>query len=110
MLVELHQFDADDRRSVVVRTQGEPWLPGSVPGLSVLPLHEFRREHVALVRWAPRTQFNRHAHDGGEEIFVLERVFRDERGAYPAGSWLRSPHLSTHMPFTEAKGRPTSAS
>ena len=25
----------------------------------------------------------------------------DEYGIYPKGSWIRSPHLSTHFPFVE---------
>jgi hypothetical protein len=25
-------------------------------------------------------------------------------GAYPAGTWIRSPHMSHHRPFTEAEG------
>ena len=58
-------------------------------------------EHVALVRWAPHTRFQPHRHWGGEEILVLEGVFRDEHGEYPAGSWLRSPHLSRHFPFVD---------
>jgi len=104
LLVKLHQFAAGDAERVVVQTTRMPWLPGSAPGLSVLPLHEFGDEHVALVRWEPHTRFQRHSHWGGEEIFVLEGVFRDEHGDYPAGSWLRSPHLSTHTPFTAAEG------
>jgi hypothetical protein len=28
---------------------------------------------------------------GGEEILVLDGVFQDEQGSYPAGSWLRNP-------------------
>jgi anti-sigma factor ChrR (cupin superfamily) len=75
-----------------------------VPGLKVMPLHEFGAEHVALVKWAPNTRFNLHQHWGGEEILVLEGVFCDEHGAYPAGSWLRSPHLSKHQPFTGPEG------
>ena len=31
---------------------------------------------------------------------MLEGVFRDESGVYPTGSWLRSPHLSQHKPFS----------
>jgi anti-sigma factor ChrR (cupin superfamily) len=27
-------------------------------------------------------------------------VFEDEHGRYPAGSWIRSPHLSAHQPFS----------
>jgi anti-sigma factor ChrR (cupin superfamily) len=75
-----------------------------MPGLTVLPLHEHDPEHVALVRWAPSTRFRRHRHWGGEEILVLDGVFEDEHGTYPKGSWLRSPHLSEHDPFTGLDG------
>jgi anti-sigma factor ChrR (cupin superfamily) len=69
-----------------------------------MPLHNFNTEHAALVKWAPNTTFNPHQHWGGEEIVVLEGVFHDEFGAYPKGSWLRSPHLSQHAPFTKDEG------
>ena len=75
-----------------------------MPGLSVLPLHEYDGVSTALVRWAPDTQFNRHIHVGGEEILVLEGLFCDEYGQYPAGSWIRSPRYSQHIPFTKAEG------
>jgi anti-sigma factor ChrR (cupin superfamily) len=39
-------------------------------------------------------------HHGGEEILVLEGTFEDEMGRYPKGTWIRSPHLSTHAPFS----------
>ena len=58
-------------------------------------------ENVALVRWAPGTKFAQHAHWGGEEIFVIEGTFQDEHGDYPAGSWIRSPHLSQHNPWSD---------
>ena len=35
-----------------------------------MPLHEYKSEHVALVKWDPCTVFNTHSHWGGEEIFV----------------------------------------
>jgi len=85
---------------VVVNTREAAWYPGLVPGLSVIPLHSFEGQHTALVRWAPGTFFNPHRHFGGEEIFVVEGVFEDEHGRYPVGSWLRSPHLSQHQPFS----------
>ena len=80
------------------------WRQGMVPGLKVTSLHEGLTKHTALVRWAPDTRFNPHTHVGGEEILVLAGVFRDEHGAYPAGTWIRSPHMSHHRPFTEAEG------
>lgn len=80
------------------------WRQGMVPGLKVTSLHQGLTKHTALVRWAPDTRFNPHTHVGGEEIFVVEGVFRDEHGAYPTGSWIRSPHLSSHRPFTGPEG------
>jgi len=34
----------------------------------------------------------------------LARGFGREHGAYPAGTWIRSPHMSHHRPFTESEG------
>ncbi|MBV1873223.1 MAG: cupin domain-containing protein [Gammaproteobacteria bacterium] len=104
IFVKLQQFDEADTQQKVIDTQTQSWRPGLVDGLSVMPLHEFGSEHVALVKWAPNTQFNAHQHWGGEEIFVLEGTFHDEHGSYPQGSWLRNPHLSRHKPFTKENG------
>jgi len=98
IFVKLFQFAADDGEKVVIDTRRAAWHPGLVEGLSVQPLHSHGTEHVALVRWAPGTVFNRHTHWGGEEIYVIDGVFEDEFGRYPAGTWLRSPHLSSHAP------------
>ena len=101
IFVKLRQFQAGDDAQIVIDTSSAAFRPGLVPGLSVLPLHEYGSEHVALVRWAPGTRFQAHTHWGGEEILVLEGTFSDEYGDYPAGSWLRSPHLSRHQPFSD---------
>ena len=101
ILVKLHQFAEDDTAHFSVDTKTAAFRPGLVEGLSVLPLHTASNENVALVRWAPGTKFTPHQHWGGEEIFVLEGTFQDEHGDYPAGSWLRSPHLSTHAPWSD---------
>ncbi|MET1219260.1 MAG: cupin domain-containing protein [Glaciecola sp.] len=104
ILVKLQQFQKTDTQSVCIDTQQMPWRQGLVEGLSVMPLHTFGTESVALVKWAPNTVFKPHQHWGGEEIFVLSGTFYDEHGAYPTGSWLRSPHLSQHHPFTKDDG------
>lgn len=101
ILVKLWQMDAADQQRVVVDTPRSPWLPGLVSGLQVMPLHSYGTETVALVNWAPGTQFQTHRHWGGEEIFVLEGVFADEFGSYPAGTWIRNPPDSVHTPFSE---------
>jgi len=104
LLVKLWQFCPGDAESVQIDTRTAHWYQGMVPGLTVLPLHEFNGVNTALVRWAPDTVFNRHIHPGGEEIFVLEGVFHDEYGSYPAGAWIRSPRYSQHTPFTKSEG------
>jgi anti-sigma factor ChrR (cupin superfamily) len=100
LFVKLRHLDPADLTRVVIDTANATWFPGLVPGLSVLPLDEFATQHTALVRWAPNTFFNPHRHAGGEEIFVIDGVFEDELGRYESGSWLRSPHMSQHQPFS----------
>lgn len=102
LFVKLRQVEELDLARVVVRPSDQRWQAGLVDGLEVLALDQFGTTHVALVRWAPGTFFNKHQHFGGEEIFVLQGTFQDEYGSYPAGSWIRSPHMSTHRPFSEA--------
>ena len=99
--VKLRHMQTADSKRIVIDTTQATWLPGVVPGLSVIPLAEFETQHTALVKWSPGTYFKRHRHFGGEEIFVLDGVFQDEHASYSAGSWIRSPHLSAHQPFSE---------
>ncbi len=104
LFVKLWQFTEGDDEVVRIDTRQARWHPGLVPGLSVQPLHEHAGVSTALVRWAPDTRFNPHSHPGGEEIYVLEGVFQDEHGRYPAHTWLRSPRWSQHTPFTGPEG------
>lgn len=100
LFIKRYPFDADDTDVERIDQAASPWVPGLVPGLSVMPLHQHRHEQAALVRWKPGTYFQPHAHVGGEEILVLSGVFEDEHGRYPTGTWIRSPHLSRHKPFS----------
>ena len=100
ILVKLHQFLAGDNRHASVDTNAEPWQAGN-GNLKVMPLHNFESESVALVKWPAGERFQPHRHMGGEEIYVIEGEFIDEHGHYPAGSWIRSPHMSQHNPYVE---------
>jgi hypothetical protein len=46
---------------------------------------------TAVVRYEPHARFPTHDHPEGEEIFVLEGVFSDEHGNWPAGTFLLNP-------------------
>ena len=104
ILVKLRQFKSGDNTTIVKDTLKSNWLQGLVPGLKVMPLHSFQTEHAAMVKWEPNTQFNAHKHWGGEEIYVVKGIFYDQFGSYPKGTWIRSPHLSEHKPFTKNEG------
>ena len=104
LLVKLRQFDPMDNKQVIINTNNEPWLPGLVQGLKVMPLHNYEYESTALVKWDSNTEFSFHQHHGGEEIFVLKGTFYDEFGKYPEQTWIRSPHMSKHKPFTLSDG------
>jgi len=45
---------------------------------------------------ATNIQFDAHTHGGGEEFVVFVGVSSDEHGDDPAGTWVRSQHLSKH--------------
>jgi len=104
LFVKLWQFAPGDTQPLRVDTRSAAWRQGLVPGLSVMPLHEHDGISTALVRWAPQTRFNPHVHPGGEEILVLQGLFLDDQGEYPAGTWLRSPRWSRHAPYTSDEG------
>jgi anti-sigma factor ChrR (cupin superfamily) len=99
LFVKLRHLGPNQQHREVIDTTQTPWLQGLVPGLKVMPLMQ-QGTGSTLVRWAPQTFFNPHRHFGGEEIFVVDGVFEDEHGRYPKGSWIRSPHMSQHQPFS----------
>lgn len=56
---------------------------------------------TSLVRYQPGAEFPSHDHPEGEEILVLEGVFSDEHGHWPAGSYLLNPEGFRHQPWSE---------
>lgn len=55
---------------------------------------------TSVVRYEPRSTFHAHDHPEGEEILVLEGVFSDEHGDWPAGTYLLNPEGFRHAPFS----------
>jgi len=100
IFVKLEHFSPEDSRKMVFNTHQATMQPG-IGNLRVLSLHSFQTEHTALVYWPAGERFQPHQHWGGEEILVLKGEFIDEHGRYPKGTWIRSPHLSSHYPYVE---------
>ena len=57
-----------------------------------------------VVQHAASSRFDAHMYPGGGEILVLEGLFQDEAGDYPAGTWLRNPRWSRHTPHSGPEG------
>ncbi|HZV08250.1 MAG TPA: cupin domain-containing protein [Novosphingobium sp.] len=77
------------------------WVPSPAPGVERRMLFRQGGEKAratSIVRYAPGSRFAAHSHPGGEEFLVLEGTFQDERGDYPAGSYVRNPPDSSHAP------------
>ena len=97
-------LNMDFSQRVVIETHSMAWLPSPAKGVERKPLARADAESghaTSIVRYEKGARFNSHPHPYGEEILVLEGVFSDEHGDYPAGTYIRNPHGSTHAPFSE---------
>src|SRR5690348_9352525 len=82
------RLNADFRARAVMRAADAVWTPSPAPGVTRRMLDRIGGEvarATSIVRYAPGSRFPVHRHDGGEEFFVLEGVFSDAAGDYPAG-------------------------
>src|SRR5262249_42032435 len=78
-----------------------PWVPSPMAGVERRMLDRIGDEvarATSIVRYAAGSRFSPHTHGGGEEFLVLEGVFQDEHGEFPAGSYIRNPPTSRHTP------------
>ncbi len=92
------------KESVVINTNQQDWNASPMNGVWRKPLAREAAEQghaTSVVRFEPGSYFSPHTHPMGEEILVLEGVFSDEHGDYPAGFYLRHPPGSTHKPFSK---------
>jgi len=93
----------DDRR-LVVRAAAMAWQPSPHEGVWRKRLHHVgpaeQGQVTSVVRFDPGARFAPHDHPEGEEILVLEGVFSDHTGDWPAGSYLLNPEGFQHEPFS----------
>ena len=99
------RINADFTKRASVHAGESEWVKSPMPGVERRMLDRVGDEvarATSIVRYAPRTAFSPHSHQGGEEFFVLDGIFQDERGDYPAGSYVRNPPTSCHTPRSQA--------
>ena len=91
-------------QQVVIETERQPWQQSPSHGVLRKPLarEEAEQGHAtSIVCYQPGASFSEHGHPKGEEILVLDGVFSDHTGDYPAGSYLRNPPGFTHSPYSQ---------
>jgi quercetin dioxygenase-like cupin family protein len=95
------RINDDLSKPVIVHAAKLDWVPSPAAGVDRRMLFRVGGEvarATSIVRYAPGSAFPRHTHSGGEEILVLDGVFQDEHGDYPAGSYFRNPPGTSHIP------------
>ncbi len=88
----------------MVRTGEMDWVPSPMAGVDRRMLDRIGDEvarATSIVRYAAGSHFSEHTHSGGEEFIVLEGVFQDEHGDYPAGTYVRNPIGTHHIPRSD---------
>ncbi|MFT4806785.1 MAG: anti-sigma factor ChrR (cupin superfamily) [Glaciecola sp.] len=96
---------ADFSKREIVHSASMSWVDSPMKGVARRPLDRVGEEvarATSVVRYAPDSQFSPHIHSGGEEFIVLDGVFQDEHGDYPAGTYVRNPPQSSHTPGSNA--------
>ena len=95
------ELNADFTQRVILHSHDIPWKASPMAGVDRRMLDRIGGEvarATSIVRYAPGSQFSAHTHTGGEEFIVLEGVFQDEHGDYPAGTYVRNPPTTSHTP------------
>jgi anti-sigma factor ChrR (cupin superfamily) len=97
-------LNMDFSQVACLRPDEQEWITSPADGVSRVHLERTEEESghtTSLVKFEAGSYFPQHSHPNGEEVFVLEGVFSDEEGDYPAGTYIRNPPGSTHKPFTK---------
>ena len=98
----MNSINADFGQFVHLATNDMPWAPSPSATvwrkrLDLTGASESSRV-TSIVRYDAASAFPSHPHPNGEEILVLDGVFSDQHGDYPAGSFLLNPEGFDHAP------------
>ncbi len=98
------ELNSDFSRRVIVHAEQLEWQASPMAGVDRRMLDRIGGEvarATTIVRYAPGSKFSAHTHTGGEEFIVLDGIFQDEHGDFPAGTYVRNPPTSSHTPGSD---------
>ncbi|EFL89954.1 cupin domain-containing protein [Ahrensia sp. R2A130] len=94
-------LNSDFSKRAIVHAGSMDWKASPMPGVDRRMLDRMGGEvarATSIVRYAAGSHFSEHTHTGGEEFLVLDGVFQDEHGDFPAGTYVRNPPTTAHTP------------
>eukprot|EP01059_Diplonema_ambulator_P005923 TRINITY_DN15691_c0_g1_i2.p1 TRINITY_DN15691_c0_g1~~TRINITY_DN15691_c0_g1_i2.p1 ORF type:complete len:319 (+),score=52.63 TRINITY_DN15691_c0_g1_i2:568-1524(+) len=98
------ELNSDLSKGVVVESGSVEWVGSQMKGVERRML-ERKGDEVAvcatIVKYERESYYDEHGHDEGEEFLVLEGIFSDNYGDFPAGTYVRNPPGSRHKPHTK---------
>ncbi len=98
------ELNADFDARAIVRSEDIAWQASPMKGVDRRMLDRIGGEvarATTIVRYAAGSSFSEHTHSGGEEFIVLDGVFQDDYGDFPAGTYVRNPPTTAHTPRSE---------
>ncbi|MEL7099292.1 MAG: cupin domain-containing protein [Pseudomonadota bacterium] len=98
------ELNANFDARVVMHSEDLEWVASPMVGVDRRMLDRIGDEvarATTIVRYAPGSHFSEHTHTGGEEFIVLDGIFQDEHGDFPAGTYVRNPPTSAHTPRSD---------
>jgi hypothetical protein len=98
------RINADFSQAAIVDRSKSEWISSPESGVDRIMLDRIGDElarATSIVRYASGSSFSRHEHAKGEEFLVLDGVFSDNHGDYPAGFYVRNPPGTGHAPFSK---------
>lgn len=97
-------INADLSQRVVIDTNAMDWQASPSPTVWRKRLYHSGAVETgpvtSVVKYDRGSSFSRHEHPEGEEIFVLDGVFSDDSGDYPAGTHILNPEGFGHTPYS----------
>ncbi|AYG67498.1 MULTISPECIES: cupin domain-containing protein [unclassified Rhizobium] len=97
-------LNEDLSKRTLVHAATLDWMPSPAKGVDrrmLFRIGEEKARATSIVRYAAGSHFSHHGHPGGEEFLVLDGVFQDESGDFPAGAYVRNPPGTGHAPRSE---------
>ena len=97
-------INEDLTKRALVHAAKIDWVPSPAKGVDRRMLFRIGDETAratSIVRYAPESSFAHHQHPGGEEFLVLDGIFQDESGDFPAGTYVRNPPGTGHTPKSD---------